>query len=177
MCWLWYDDTNRGSLVDFTTTTTLYGLKESIAHVRTVAAHEGGFDGVIAFSQGVVLAHALLAGDGARHLSQSSASRSFAAVLIGGWPCRDTRFAGSCSNVVVLSVHGARDTRIPSALGHEVAKCFDEPPAEHFEHAGAHSIPVSKTFRKTLALFLEGALTSATPSDCDGEIMMRARES
>jgi hypothetical protein len=163
--------------VDFTATTTLYGLTESIAHIRTAAAQQGGFDGIIAFSQGVVLAHALLAGDGARHLSRSSDSRSFAAVLIGGWPCRDTRFRGSCSGVVVLNVHGARDTRVLPALGHEVAKCFDEPPAEHFEHAGAHCIPVSKTFRKALTLFLETARTSARPSDGDGEIMVSARES
>jgi predicted esterase len=112
--------------------------------------------GVLAFSQGCVLAHALLAANTdclRRPGRQSNAIDPFVVVLIGGWPCREERFGGPCKGVRSLHVHGARDTRVPPVLSVELSEYFDDP--MYLEHNGAHCIPVSAICRTTMTSFLE----------------------
>ena len=140
------------------------GWEASVRFIERAWIEKGGWDGVVAFSQGATLVSLLLA------MPQMSCSRIRFAVLIAGSPSRaivhQQFFEKKISGVKTLNIYGKQDHHLgtPEQMKErtlKLAACFEE--AEVYEHGGGHFTPKWWPWDVIVDFILNQALSIDTP--------------
>jgi pimeloyl-ACP methyl ester carboxylesterase len=156
------------------------GWDATLRHVCGVFEDQGPFDGVLAFSQGAVLAHVLAAisrpdalpppPPGGRHAWLGAADGTDArigalsclrfAILVSGFPSRarahERLVGGAARRVPLPSMHvwGRRDELVPAAASEALMRLFDADGRDAVVHDGGHCVPQRKAERDAMATFV-----------------------
>eukprot|EP00045_Choanoeca_perplexa_P001888 m.22199 g.22199 ORF g.22199 m.22199 type:complete len:225 (+) comp11217_c0_seq1:49-723(+) len=122
------------------------GLDATLEHLDKVFEEHGGFDGIIAFSQGAQLLSIMTALDAAATRAGESPRYPIQfAMFVSGFKSYALNHNSLYTEPVALpSLHilGTTDEVIPDALSRELAACFVDPAI--VVHDGGHFVPTPK---------------------------------
>jgi len=144
------------------------GWEASVRYVEQAWLERGGWDGVVAFSQGATLASLLSS------MPQLSCSHSRFAILISGSPSRATahqaQFEKKILGVKTLNIYGVQDAHLgpPEEMKErtlKLASIYQDP--EILEHGGGHFTPLWWPLDKMKEFILDNATPVETSTDGD----------
>jgi len=150
------------------------GWEASVRYVERAWLEKGGWDGVVAFSQGATLASLLSS------MPQLSCSHSRFAVLISGFPSRATahkaQFEKKITEVKTLNIYGVQDAHLgsPEEVKErtlKLASMYEDP--EILERGGGHFTPQWWPWDKIEEFILDNAMS--VEMSTEGVFMMFLR--
>eukprot|EP01012_Entosiphon_sulcatum_P015992 TRINITY_DN20969_c0_g1_i1.p1 TRINITY_DN20969_c0_g1~~TRINITY_DN20969_c0_g1_i1.p1 ORF type:complete len:458 (+),score=53.25 TRINITY_DN20969_c0_g1_i1:34-1407(+) len=136
------------------------GIEASLESLRRLAAEQGPFVGVIAFSQGTAMASILVKQAELEGPDSPLGSVRFALLFSGFWlQPEGMAWYDSPIQTPALHVYGLADGLVPAACTKQLASRFSA--VQFMEHEGGHGVPQRADQIETYLAFITGALASS----------------